>query len=54
MNFSTFKVETKRSDKSFSIHSQEMNRILGGVVLKNKEGVSVDVHHPELFIKVED
>ena len=53
ISFSTFKVETKRSDKSFSVHSQEMNRILGGVVLKNKDGVSVDVHHPELFIKVE-
>ena len=53
MNFSTFKVETKRSDKSFSIHSQEMNRILGGVVLKNKKNVSVDVHHPELLIQVE-
>ena len=53
ISFSTFKVETKRSDKSFSVHSQEMNRILGGVVLKNKDGVSVDVHQPELFIKVE-
>lgn len=52
-SFQTFKVETKRSDKSFEIHSQEMNRILGGVVLKNKQGVSVDVHCPELFIKVE-
>ena len=53
ISFSTFKVETKRSDKSFPVHSQEMNRILGGVVLKNKDGVSVDVHHPELFIKAE-
>ena len=53
LEFSTFKAETKRSDKSFSIHSQEMNRILGGVVLKNKDNVTVDVHHPELFIKVE-
>ena len=53
ISFSTFKVETKRSDKSFPVHRQEMKRILGGVVLKNKDGVSVDVHHPELFIKVE-
>ena len=53
ISFSTFKVETKRSDKSFPVHSQEMNRILGAVVLKNKDGVLVDVHHPELFIKVE-
>ena len=53
LDFKTFKVETKRSDKSFPIHSQEMNRILGGVVLKNKEGISVDVHHPDLLVKVE-
>ncbi len=53
LSFKTFKVETKRSDKSFSIHSQDMNHILGSVVLKNKVGVSVDVHNPELFIKLE-
>lgn len=53
LSFQTFKVETKRCDKSFSIHSQEMNHVLGGVVLKNKAGVTVDVHHPELFIKLE-
>lgn len=53
LSFHTFKVEVKRSDKSFPIHSQEMNHRLGGLVLKNKEGISVDVHHPELLIKVE-
>lgn len=53
LSFSTFKVESKRSDKSFPIHSQELNRILGGLVLKNKDSVNVDVHNPELFIKVE-
>ena len=51
--FSTFKVETKRSDKSFEIHSQDMNKILGGVILKNLENVKVDVHNPELFVTVE-
>ena len=53
LSFNTFKVETKRSDKTFPIHSQEMNHILGGVVLKNKRNVFVDVHNPELFIKLE-
>ena len=53
MDFKTFKVEVKRSDKSFSMHSQEMNRFLGGVVLKNKDNISVDVHNPEVLIKVE-
>lgn len=53
LQFSTFKVEVKRCDKLFPIHSQEMNRIIGGVILKNKEKISVDVHHPELLVKVE-
>ena len=53
MDFKTFKVEVKRSDKSFTMHSQEMNRFLGGVVLKNKDNISVDVHNPDVLIKVE-
>lgn len=52
-DFKTFKIETKRSDKSFEIHSQDMNRILGGLILKNISSVSVDVHNPDLFVKVE-
>ena len=51
--FKTFKVETKRSDKEFPIHSQDFNRILGGVILKNINNISVDVHNPDLLLKVE-
>ena len=51
--FSTFKVETKRSDKNFPIHSTEMNNILGTVILKNIPNIKVDVHKPELLLKVE-
>ena len=51
--FSTFKIETKRSDKSFPIHSQDFNRVLGGLLLKNIDNISVDVHNPDLWIKVE-
>lgn len=53
MNFKTFKVETRRSNKNFPIHSQDYNRILGGLILKNIDGVSVDVHNPDLWITVE-
>mgnify|MGYP004522419981 FL=1 len=53
LNFKTFKVETKRADKNFSIPSMEMNNILGGLILKNKENVTVDVHNPEYTLKVE-
>ena len=53
INFKTFKVETKRSDKRFPIPSMEFNNIIGSLVLKNKEGISVDVHNPEYELKVE-
>ncbi len=49
----TFKVETKRSNKNYPLTSMEISRILGGVVLKNKENVSVDVHNPNTYINVE-
>ena len=51
--FSTFKVETKRSDTSFSINSQDMNRVLGGVMLRNIDGISVNVHNPDILMTVE-
>lgn len=51
--FYTFKIETKRSDKSFPIHSQDYNKVLGGLLLKNISNIKVDVHHPDLWIKVE-
>lgn len=49
----TFKVETKRSDKSYPMTSMEVSKVLGGVVLKNKQKSKVDVHNPELVINVE-
>lgn len=52
-SFKTFKVVTKRSDKSYPINSMEISRILGGYVLKNKKNVSVDVNNPDLLINVE-
>ena len=53
INFKTFKVETKRSDKRFPILSMEFNNIIGSLVLKNKEDISVDVHNPEYELKIE-
>ena len=52
VSFQTFKVETKRADKDFSIHSMEVSRRLGGVILKNFP-CKVDVHNPEMKIEVE-
>ena len=53
IDFKTFKIETKRSDKSFPIHSQDFNRVLGGLLLRNINNIKVDVHNPDLWIKVE-
>jgi len=53
IKFSTFKVETKRSDKSFPVPSLDFSRQLGGLILKNIEGVKVDVHNPEILLNVE-
>lgn len=52
ISFKTFKVETKRADKSFPIPSMECSRRLGGVVLRNFD-CTVDVHNPDLVVKVE-
>lgn len=51
--FNTFKVVTKRSDKSYPIKSMDVSKTLGGVVLKNKKNVKVDVNNPELLINIE-
>ena len=51
--FKTFKVETKRCDKNFEIPSMEFNNIIGGLILKNKDNVKVDVHNPEYILKIE-
>ena len=48
--FKTFKVEVKRSDKSFPKTSSELAPIFGSIVLKNKENIKVDVNNPEVTI----
>ena len=52
-DFKTFKVETKRSDKSFPIPSMDFNNVIGGLILKNKDNINVDVHNPEYTLKIE-
>lgn len=53
LDFKTFKVETKRSDKSFPIESPEFCKKIGGVILKNKDNIFVDVHNPEITFNIE-
>ena len=49
----TFKVEGKRSDKSFPLDSMDLAREVGGAVLSACPDIRVDVHHPETVVKVE-
>ena len=53
LDFKTFKVETKRSDKTFPITSIDFNRKIGGLILRNKSNISVDVHNPEVIFNIE-
>ena len=52
-NFTTFKVETKRSNKKFFKNSMEISKELGAVILTNIQNKKVDVNNPELLINVE-
>ena len=51
--FTTFKVESKRSNKKIPYTSIELSRNLGAFILKNIPNLKVDVHNPELLINVE-
>ncbi len=49
----TFKVESKRSDKAFALDSMEISRDIGGVILEACPQIRVDVHNPDVIVKVE-
>ena len=49
----TFKVDVKRSDKTYPINGMELRRILGGHILKNTNNLKVDVNNPDFIINVE-
>lgn len=51
-SFTTFKVETKRSNKKFPIESMEFSRIIGAHILKNID-CKVDVHNPDIVLNIE-
>ncbi len=49
----TFKVEAKRSDKSFPYKTPDIQRELGGFILSHFNHLKVDVHNPEITVTVE-
>ena len=49
----TFKVETKRADKSFPMTSIQLSQYVGGELDELYPDLKVDVHHPELTVHIE-
>ncbi len=49
----TFKVESRRSDKSFPLDSFEISRELGHLILEAQPGLRVDLHKPDFVVNVE-
>ncbi len=49
----TFKVEAKRSDKNFPLDSPAISKEIGGVILSCLPRLRVNVHEPDVVVKVE-
>lgn len=49
----TFKVEVKRADKTFPIHSNDLEKQLGSLMLHSNKELSVDIHNPQTYIDVD-
>ena len=49
----TFKINTRRADKSYPLTSVDINMDLGEALLDAYEGLTVDVHEPDVTINVE-
>lgn len=49
----TFKVEVRRSDKSFPHESHEIQREIGGTVLSNYQNLTVKVKKPDVELRIE-
>ncbi|PKL26478.1 MAG: tRNA 4-thiouridine(8) synthase ThiI [Spirochaetae bacterium HGW-Spirochaetae-3] len=50
---STFKVESRRSDKGFPLDSYGISREVGGAILERFPAMRVDVHNPHATVYVE-
>lgn len=49
----TFKVDSRRADKNYPVSSEQMNRDLGEAILIAYPEMKVDVHDPDVYVKVE-
>lgn len=51
-NIKTFKIECRRSDKTFPLHSRDIIYKVASAILK-KDLIKVDVHNPDLLLNIE-
>lgn len=50
----TFKIDTKRHDKDYPLQSHDINTAIAGHIFHHTDKeLKVDVHHPEILVKVE-
>ena len=49
----TFKVESKRTDKSFPLTSPELNAKIGADILKEYNDLKVDIHNPDFTVFID-
>ena len=49
----TFKVESKRTDKSFALTSPKLSAKIGGDILGKYNGLSVDIHDPDFTVFID-
>ena len=50
----TFNIDTKRNDKDYPLHSHDINTAIAGYIFHHtSKTLKVDVHHPEILVKVE-
>ena len=50
---STFKIDAKRADKTYPHSTYDLNGLVGGYCLQHVDGLTVDVHNPDLKLRVE-
>ncbi len=49
----TFKVETHRADKTFSLNSMQISAEIGGKLLETNKNLKVDVHNPQSTVYID-
>ncbi len=49
----SFKVIARRADKRFAMRSQDICRVMGGLLLEAFDTLRVDVHQPDFYVGVE-